>query len=97
MKLQYFLNWHRLGPLCLRPYKKGLWALYVYSIANFVALWLKWLQMSLYVSKTSTEIIWIHLKSFKSWGDKNSYTINMQRSLPFFVGSQTQCSDEWKW
>ena len=54
---------------------------------------LKWLQMSLYVSKKSTVVIWIHLKSFvvMSWGNKTSYTINMQCSLSFFVGSQTQC------
>ena len=31
---------------CLRdPTKKGQQELHVYSIANFVALWLKWLQM----------------------------------------------------
>ena len=56
---------------------------------------LKWLQMSLYMSK-STEVIRIHLKSFgviKSWGDKIYYTINMQRSLSFFVGSQTQMNE----
>ena len=47
-------------PLCLRPHKKGQWALHVYSIANFVVSWLKWLQMSMYVSKKSTEIIWSH-------------------------------------
>ena len=33
---------------CLRdPTKKGQQALHVYSIANFVASWLKWLQMIL--------------------------------------------------
>ena len=47
--------------LCLRPHKKGQWALHVYSIKGFVASWLKCLQMSLYVSKKSTEVIWIHL------------------------------------
>ena len=36
----------------------------------------------------SSKIIWSLLKS---WGDKISYTINMQRSLSFFVRSQTQC------
>ena len=46
-------------------YKKGQWVLHFYSIANFVALWLKWLQMSLYVSNESTEVIWMHLKSFE--------------------------------
>ena len=40
--------------------KKGQWALHVYSIPND----LKWLQMNLYVSKKSTEVIWIHLKLF---------------------------------
>ena len=34
--------------------------------------------MNLYVSKKSTKVIWIHLKSFgvifKSWGDKSNYT-----------------------
>ena len=46
------------------PTKKGQWVLHVYSTAIFVASWLKWLQMSLYVSKKTTEVIWIHLKSF---------------------------------
>ena len=32
-------------PLSLRPHKKGQQALHVYSIANFVASWLEWLQM----------------------------------------------------
>ena len=53
-------KWHKKDSLCLRPHKKGQWALHVYSIANFVASWLKWLQMSLYVPKKSTEVIWIH-------------------------------------
>ena len=89
--------------LCLRPRKKKdrQWALHVYSIANFIASWLKWLQMIWNDSKwvfmclknqlRSFEFIWNHLESFKSWVDKISYTINMQRSLAFFVGSQTQC------
>ena len=47
--------------------------------------------MTLYLSNKLTEVIWDHLESFKSWGDKISYTINMQCSLSFFVGSQTQC------
>ena len=57
---------------------------------------LKWLQMSLYVSNKLTEVIWSHLRSFgviwdhlesfKSWGDKISYTINIQRLLSFFCG-----------
>ena len=33
-----------LTALCLRPYKKGQWALQFYSIANFVATLLKWRQ-----------------------------------------------------
>ena len=52
---------------------------------------LKWLQMSLCVSKKSIKVIQNNLKSIKSWGNKSSYNINMQRSLSFFVGSQTQC------
>ena len=46
----------------------------VYGTANFVASWLKWLQMiwndskwlqmSVYVSNKSTDVIWFHLKSF---------------------------------
>ena len=36
----------------------------------------------------SSKIIWSLLKS---WGDKISYTINMQCLLSFFVRSQTQC------
>ena len=36
-------------------------------------------------------VIWDHMESFKSWGNKISYTINMQRLLSFFVGSQRQC------
>ena len=37
-------------------------------------------------------VIWDHLESFKSWGDKISYTIDTQRSLSFFCGvSDTVC------
>ena len=42
------------------------------------------------MSEGSIEVIWSHLKSlesFKSWGDKISYNINMQHLLSFFVGS----------
>ena len=50
---------------------------------------LKGLQMSLCVSNKLSEVIWDHLELFKSWGDKISYTINMQRCSkmhsPFFV------------
>ena len=42
------------------PTKKGQWALRVYSKAIFVASWLKWIQMSLYVSNKSTEFIWFN-------------------------------------
>ena len=47
---------------------------------------LKGLQMSLCVSNKLSEVIWDHLESFKSWGDKISYTINMQCLLSFFCG-----------
>ena len=83
--------------LCLRPHKKGHWALHVYSIANFVASCLIWLQMLWNDSKwvsiclinqlKSFEFIWNHLESFNSWTDKICNTINMQRSLSFFVVS----------
>ena len=47
---------------------------------------LKWLQITLYVCNKLTEVIWDDLDSFKSWGDKISYTINMQRLVSFFCG-----------
>ena len=31
---------------------------------------LKWLLMIMYVFEGSIEVIWDHLESFKSWGDK---------------------------
>ena len=75
----------------MRPYKKGQWALHVYSIANFIASRLKWLQMTLndfswFIRhiRDSFGVILDHLESFKSWGDKISHTINMQCSLSFF-------------
>ena len=42
--------------------KKGPQALHLYSVAIFVASWLKWLQMICYVSNRLTEVILIHLK-----------------------------------
>ena len=39
----------------------------------------------------SFEVIWDHLESFKSWGDKISYTVNIQCLLSFFEGSRRQC------
>jgi hypothetical protein len=81
--------------------KKGQWGLQVYVIANFVASWLKWLQMTFnefkwlsvcLINQVKTfGVIWDHLESFeiiwshldKSWGDKISFTINMQRLLSF--------------
>ena len=42
--------------------------------------------------RDSFGVISDHLESFKSWGDKISHTINMELSLSFFVGSQTQWS-----
>ena len=46
---------------------------------------LKWLLKFIYVSEGSIEVIWDHLELFKSWGDKICYTIDMQRSLSFFL------------
>jgi hypothetical protein len=40
---------------------------------------LKWLQITLFVSDKLTEVIWSHLKSFNSWGDKISYLINKRQ------------------
>ena len=52
------------------PSKKGQWALlHYYSIANFVASWLKWLQM---IKMNSNDFSWFirhietHLESFQS-------------------------------
>ena len=42
--------------------------------------------MIIYVYEGSFEVIWDHLESFKSWGDKICYTIDMQCSLSFFCG-----------
>ena len=86
----------------MRPYKQGQWALHFYSIANFDASWLKWLQRILNEFKwlkviyqthphlESFQIIWNHLSHEAT--KLSIHTINMQRSLSFFVGSQTQCS-----
>ena len=68
------------------PQKKGQQTLHIYSIANFFVSWLKWLQMTRYVSNEFTEVIWDDLESLKSWGDKISYTINMQHLLSLFCG-----------
>ena len=51
---------------------------------------LKWL-FCLISQMKSFGVIWDHLESFKSWGDKISYTVNMQLSLSFFVGCWRQC------
>ena len=50
-----------------------------------------WLQMSLYVSNKSTEVILNNLESFKSWGNKISNAINMQCSLSL-VGHSARLS-----
>ena len=47
------------------PTKIGQWALYVYSIANFVASWLKWLQMISNDSKWVWMCLKNQLKSFE--------------------------------
>ena len=47
------------------PTKKGQWALRVYSIANFVASWLKWLQMIWNDSKWVCMCLKNQLKSFE--------------------------------
>ena len=56
-----YLAKSKKGALCtisfMSSYKKEHWALHDYSTATFVASWLKWLQMNLYVSKKSTEVI----------------------------------------
>ena len=73
---------------------------FLLSDPTFVASWLKWLQMILnefkrpyLIFKTHGNSFWVisdHFESIKSWGNKISYTINMQCSLPFFAGSQIQ-------
>ena len=42
---------------------------------------LKERKMSVCVSNKSFGVIWDHLESFKSWGDKISYTTKVQRML----------------
>ena len=49
-----------LWPICWPYKKKGQWALHVYSINNFVASWLKWLQMT----SINPSNIRSHLRSF---------------------------------
>ena len=84
-------GWSPLSPtsVVLTDQKKTVhfWAaLHFYSIANFVASWLKWLQMItndskwLHLTHDSFGVLSDHLESFKSNGDKIIYTINMQRS-----------------
>jgi hypothetical protein len=70
------------------PTKKGQWMLHIYSIANFVSSWLKWLQMIWNDSKWVCMCLKNELKSFEfisnhleSWGDKNSYTINNKHAM----------------
>ena len=41
----------------------------------------------------SFKVIWDHLESFESWGDKISYTIKMQDALSFFGQSVLQTSE----
>jgi hypothetical protein len=55
---------HYDGFLLWDPTKKGQWALHVYSIANFVAAWLKWLQMIRNDSKWDSMYLINQLKSF---------------------------------
>ena len=65
-------------------------AKHFYSIANFVASWLRWLQiisndskwlhLTYQTHRDSFGVLSDHLESFKSKGDKIIYTINMQRS-----------------
>ena len=59
---------------------------------------LKGLQMSLFVSKKLSEVIWDHLESFKSWGDKISYVYYknatlLKNALSFFCQSVLQTSE----
>ena len=88
----------------MTPYKKRNWALHVYIIATLVVSWLKndskWFQMKSndfsWFHRDPFRVISDHLESFKSWGDKIICTINMQRWLSFFVGSQTQWMGSYK-
>ena len=88
----YYVNLCNWGPhygrfLLWDPTKKGQKVLHQLILSphdlNDSKYDLKWLQMTLYVSNKLTEIIWDHLESFNSWGDK---IINMQRLLSFFCG-----------
>ena len=64
--------------LCLKPHKKGQWPLHVYSIANFVASWLKWLQMLWNDSKWVSLYLRSHLNSFKIfWSHLSHETRNL--------------------
>ena len=68
--------------------KKGQLVLHVYSIANFVATWLKWIQIKR-LQLTSSNLsntyraICRNLRPFQLWGDKISYTLKMQGLLSF--------------
>ena len=84
------------------PTKKEQWALHVYTIANFVSLWLKWLQMIWNDSNWVCMYLKNQLKSFKFISNHlesfSRYTINMRCSLSFFVGSHkrnwSECTNE---